>query len=32
MEQTLIVPRDALTVPERAPIAILEKLAGRRLA
>jgi len=31
MEQTLIVPRDALAVPERAPIAILEKLAGRRL-
>jgi hypothetical protein len=26
------VPRDALAVPERAPIAILEKLAGRRLA
>jgi hypothetical protein len=32
MEQTLIVPRDALTAPERAPIAILEKLAGRKLA
>jgi|SRR5580658_378076 hypothetical protein len=32
MEQTLIVPRDALAVPERAPIAILEKLAGRVLA
>jgi hypothetical protein len=32
MEQTLIVPRDALAVPERAPIAILEKLAGRSLA
>jgi len=32
MEQTLIVPRDALAAPERAPIAILEKLAGRRLA
>jgi len=31
MEQTLIVPRDALAAPERAPIAILEKLAGRRL-
>jgi hypothetical protein len=32
MEQTLIVPRDALAAPERAPIAILEKLAGRSLA
>jgi hypothetical protein len=32
MEQTLIVPRDALSVPERAPIAILEKLARRSLA
>jgi hypothetical protein len=32
MEQTLIVPRDALAAPERAPIAILEKMAGRRLA
>jgi hypothetical protein len=32
MEQTLIVPPDALAVPERAPIAILEKLAGRSLA
>jgi hypothetical protein len=32
MEQTLIVPPDALSTPERAPIAILEKLAGRRLA
>jgi hypothetical protein len=31
MEQTLIVPRDALAAPERAPIAILEKLAGRNL-
>jgi hypothetical protein len=32
MEQTSIVPQDALAVPERAPIAILEKMAGRRLA
>jgi len=32
MEQTLIVSRDSLAAPERAPIAILEKLAGRRLA
>jgi 3-deoxy-D-manno-oct-2-ulosonic acid (Kdo) hydroxylase len=32
MEQTLIVPPDALAVPARAPIAILEKLAGRTLA
>jgi hypothetical protein len=31
MEQTLIVPPDALAAPERAPIAILEKLAGRSL-
>jgi hypothetical protein len=32
MEQTPIVPRDALAAPERAQIAILEKLAGRSLA
>ena len=32
MEQTLIVPRESLASPERAPIAILEKLAGRKLA
>jgi len=32
MEQTLIVPREALALPTRAPIAILENLAGRRLA
>jgi hypothetical protein len=32
MEQTLIVPRDALASPGRAPISILEKLAGRSLA
>lgn len=32
MEQTLIVARDSLAAPERAPISILEKLAGRSLA
>jgi len=32
MEQTLIVARDSLARPERAPISILEKLAGRSLA
>ncbi|HTX38746.1 MAG TPA: Kdo hydroxylase family protein [Bryobacteraceae bacterium] len=32
LEQTLIVPREALASPERAPIAILERLAGRSLA
>ena len=32
MEQTMIVPRDALAVPARAPIAILEKLAGTPLS
>ena len=29
MEQTPIIPPDALAAPERVPIAILEKLAGR---
>jgi 3-deoxy-D-manno-octulosonic acid hydroxylase-like protein len=32
MEQTLIIARDSLASPERAPISILEKLAGRSLA
>lgn len=32
MEQTMIVPRDALAAPQRAPISILEKLAARELA
>ena len=32
LEQTLIVPRSALASPERAPISVLERLAGRRLA
>jgi hypothetical protein len=32
MEQTLIVARDSLAVPERAPISILEKLSGHALA
>jgi hypothetical protein len=31
MEQTLIVPPDALAAPQRAPISILEEMAGRRL-
>jgi hypothetical protein len=29
MEQTPIIPPDALAAPERVPIAIPEKLAGR---
>jgi 3-deoxy-D-manno-oct-2-ulosonic acid (Kdo) hydroxylase len=32
IDQTLIVPRDSLAWPERAPISVLEKMAGRRLA
>jgi 3-deoxy-D-manno-oct-2-ulosonic acid (Kdo) hydroxylase len=32
MEQTVIVARESLAKPERAPIAILEKLAGTRLS
>ncbi|HXY01350.1 MAG TPA: Kdo hydroxylase family protein [Candidatus Limnocylindrales bacterium] len=31
LEQTFIVPQSALTQPERSPLAILEKLAGRSL-
>jgi len=32
MEQTCLVPFDALLLPEDAPISVLEKLAGRTLA
>ena len=32
LEQTFIVARDTLQVPERAPIAILERMAGRAMA
>jgi hypothetical protein len=32
MEQTMIVSQDSLAAPDRAPIAILEKLAGVRLS
>ncbi|HEY6065903.1 MAG TPA: Kdo hydroxylase family protein [Thermoanaerobaculia bacterium] len=32
LEQTVIVSRDSLAVPEKAPISILERLAGRPLA
>jgi 3-deoxy-D-manno-oct-2-ulosonic acid (Kdo) hydroxylase len=32
MEQTLIVPPESLAAPERAPISILQNLAGRSLA
>jgi 3-deoxy-D-manno-oct-2-ulosonic acid (Kdo) hydroxylase len=32
LEQTLIVPRESLACRDRAPITILEKLAGRKLA
>ena len=31
LEQTFIVARDSLALPEKAPIAILERLAGTRL-
>ena len=31
MEQTMIVPRQALAAPDRAPISILETMAGRSL-
>lgn len=31
LEQTLIVAHDSLVLPEKAPIAILERLAGSRL-
>jgi hypothetical protein len=32
LEQTYIVPRDALLSPERAPISVLERLCGKSLA
>ncbi|HWP34187.1 MAG TPA: Kdo hydroxylase family protein [Thermodesulfobacteriota bacterium] len=32
LEQTFIVPREALLLPEKAPVAILERLTGARLA
>ncbi len=32
LEQTLIVAREALALPEKAPIAILERIAGAKLA
>jgi hypothetical protein len=32
LEQTLILARESLADPEKAPIAILERLAGRALA
>ena len=32
LEQTLILSRRSLAAPEKAPIAILERLAGRPLA
>jgi hypothetical protein len=32
LEQTFIVGRETLVFPERAPISILERLAGRELA
>jgi hypothetical protein len=32
LEQTLIVARASLALPDRAPIAILERLAGARLS
>jgi hypothetical protein len=32
LEHTYIIPREALVAPERAPVEVLEKLAGARLA
>lgn len=32
LEQTFIISRETLTVPEKAPIAILERIAGRAMA
>jgi hypothetical protein len=32
LEQTFIVPRSCLAVPERAPISVLERLSGRAMA
>jgi len=32
LEQTFIVPRESLALPEKAPIAILERIAGAKLA
>jgi hypothetical protein len=32
MEQTLIVPREALAEPERAPVSVLEAMCGWKLA
>lgn len=32
LEQTFIIGRETLVFPERAPISILEKLAGRQMA
>jgi hypothetical protein len=32
LEQTLLIDRQSMALPERAPIAVLEKLAGRSLA
>jgi len=32
LEQTFLVARDSLAVPDLAPIAVLERIAGRKLA
>lgn len=32
LEQTILIARETLTLPERAPVAILERLAGRALS
>jgi len=32
MEQTFIVPVEALVVPEHVPIRVLEKICGKKLA
>lgn len=31
LEQTFLIPQDALVVPKRSPVAVLENIAGRRL-
>ena len=32
LEQTFLIGRETLTVPEKAPIAVLERIAGRAMA
>jgi hypothetical protein len=32
LEQTFLIGRETLTVPEKAPIAVLERIAGHAMA